>query len=36
SDLEWATLIALVLTLSATYHVYRQRGMRLDQPDGLE
>lgn len=36
SDLEWASLIALVLTLSAIYHVYRQRGMRLDNPDGLE
>lgn len=30
SDLGWATLIALVLSLSAVYHVYRQRGMRLD------
>jgi len=36
SDLEWATLIALVLTLSAIYHVYRQRGMRLDAPNDLE
>lgn len=36
SDLQWATLIALVLTLSAVYHVHRQRGMRLDQPDDME
>lgn len=36
SDLGWASLIAFVLTLSAIYHVYRQRGMRLDNPDDME
>jgi hypothetical protein len=36
SDLEWATLIAFVLTVSAIYHVHRQRDMRLDNPDDME
>jgi len=36
SDLQWATVIAIVLTLSALYHVYRQRGMRVDTPTELE
>jgi len=36
SDLGWATMIAFVLTLSAIYHVHRQRGMRLDAANDRE